>query len=78
LGPLGTATAKRPILPALGGYDDEQIGRMVGKGNLKYSEKTCPIAALSTTKTTCCPGCEPGTPRWEASDKPFELRHGHL
>jgi hypothetical protein len=30
----------------------------------KYSEKTCPSAAFSTT---CLPGREPGQPQWEAS-----------
>jgi hypothetical protein len=34
--------------------DDEcgAVGGMSGKGNAKYSEITCPSAALSTTNTT--------------------------
>jgi hypothetical protein len=34
--------------------DDEcgAVGGMIGKGKPKYSEKTCPIAALSTTNPT--------------------------
>jgi hypothetical protein len=38
LGPLGTTTTSRPIMPAPVDYDDWQ-------GKLKYSEKTCPSAA---------------------------------
>jgi hypothetical protein len=33
LGPLGTAATNRPIVPALGDYDDGEIGGMIGKGN---------------------------------------------
>jgi hypothetical protein len=29
-------------------------------GKPKYSEKTCPSAALSTTNPTCCPDANPG------------------
>jgi hypothetical protein len=29
-------------------------------GEPKYSEKTCPSAALSTTNPTCCPDANPG------------------
>jgi hypothetical protein len=63
LGPLGTAATNRSIVPALGEYDDGEIG-----GMMKYSEKTCTSAGLSTTNPTCLPGCEPRPPRWEASD----------
>jgi hypothetical protein len=58
LGPLGTAATNRPIVPAPGYYDGE-ICVMIGRGN-KYSEKTCPSAALSTTNPTCCPDANPG------------------
>jgi hypothetical protein len=37
------------------------------QGKLKYSEKICPVAALSTTN--------PGPRRWEAGDYTPELRH---
>jgi hypothetical protein len=30
------------------------------QGKQKYSEKTCPSAALFTTNTTCCPDANPG------------------
>jgi hypothetical protein len=34
LGPLGTATTNRPIVPAPGDYDDGEIGgMMIGRGN---------------------------------------------
>jgi hypothetical protein len=33
LGPLGTATTNMPIVPALGDYDDGEIGGMIGRGN---------------------------------------------
>jgi hypothetical protein len=32
-GPLGTAATNRPIVPAPGDYDDEEIGGMIGRGN---------------------------------------------
>jgi hypothetical protein len=30
LGPLGTAATNKPIVPALGDYDDSEIGGMIG------------------------------------------------
>jgi hypothetical protein len=43
-----------PIVPALD--DDDECGAISGmndwQGKLKYSEKTCPSAALSTTNPT--------------------------
>jgi hypothetical protein len=33
LGALGTAATNRPIVPALGDYDDGEIGGMIGRGN---------------------------------------------
>jgi hypothetical protein len=33
LGPLGTPATNRPIVPAPGDYDDEEIGGMIGRGN---------------------------------------------
>jgi hypothetical protein len=33
LGPLGIAANNRPIVPAPGGYEDEEIGGMIGRGN---------------------------------------------
>jgi hypothetical protein len=62
LGPFGTVATNRPIVPASPGWlwgwrnwwnDDWQ-------GEPKYSEETCPRAALSTTNRTCCPDEKPG------------------
>jgi hypothetical protein len=33
LGPLSTAATNRPTVPALGDYDDTEIGGMIGRGN---------------------------------------------
>jgi hypothetical protein len=61
LGPLGTAATNRTVVPAPGDYDDGEIdGMMIGRGKPKYSEKTCPSAALSTTNPTCSPDANPG------------------
>jgi hypothetical protein len=50
LGPLGTAATNRPIVSALGDYDNGEIGGM----------RTYPSAALFTTNLTCCPDANPG------------------
>jgi hypothetical protein len=55
--PLAPAATNRPIVPVPRDYDGE-IGGMIGRGK-KYSEKTCPSAALSTTNPTCCPDANP-------------------
>jgi hypothetical protein len=61
LGPLGTAATNRPIVPAPGDYDDgRNWWNDDWQGKLKYSEKTCPNAALSITNPTCCPDANPG------------------
>jgi hypothetical protein len=33
LGPLGTAATNRPVVPAVGDYDDGEIGGTIGRGN---------------------------------------------
>jgi hypothetical protein len=44
LGPLGTAATNRPIVPALGDYDDGEIGgMMIGKGNRSTRRKLAPV-----------------------------------
>jgi hypothetical protein len=55
LGPLGTSATYWPIVPAPGDCEDGEFGGM------KYSEKTCPNATLSTTNPTWPdPGLNPG------------------
>jgi hypothetical protein len=51
LGPLGTASTNRPIVPAPGDYDDGEIGGMIGRGNRSTRRKPAPM--------TLCP---PQTP----------------
>jgi hypothetical protein len=52
LGPLGTVATNRPIVPALGYYDDGEIGGMIiGRGNRCTLRKHAPI-----------PLCPPQTP----------------
>jgi hypothetical protein len=60
LGPLGIAATNRPIVPAPGDYDDGEIGGMIGSGNRSIRRKPAQVAALSTTKPTCCPDANPG------------------
>jgi hypothetical protein len=43
LGPLGTAATNRPIVLALGDYDDGQIGGMIGRGNWSTWRKPAPV-----------------------------------
>jgi hypothetical protein len=52
------------------------------QGKSKYSEKTCPSAALSTTKPTCCPdanqgrqGGKPATNRLSSFTLHFTCNH---
>jgi hypothetical protein len=52
LGPLGTAATNRPSVPALGDYDDEEIGGMIGRGNRSTRRKPAPV-----------PLCPPQTPQ---------------
>jgi hypothetical protein len=59
LGPLGTAATNgllcqpRVLMPM------EKLVEWLAR-ELKYSEKTCPSAALSTTNPICCPDAKPG------------------
>jgi hypothetical protein len=69
LGPLGTETTNRPIVPSPGDYGDEEIGGMIGRGNRSTRRKPAPAPLLSITKSHMTrPGFEPGPPRWEARD----------
>jgi hypothetical protein len=42
LGPLGTATTNRPIVPAPADYDGE-TGGMIGRGNRSTRRKPAPV-----------------------------------
>jgi hypothetical protein len=51
LGPLGTVTTNRPIVPAPSDYDDREIGGMIDRGNRSTRRKPAPV-----------PLCPPQTP----------------
>jgi hypothetical protein len=67
LGPLGTAATNRPIVPALGDYDDGEIGGMIGRGNRSTRRKPASMP-LCPPQTPHAAGREPGPPQWEAGD----------
>jgi hypothetical protein len=60
LGPLGTATTNTPIVPALGDYDDGEIGGMIGRGNLSTQRKPAPVPLCPPQTHHALPGREPG------------------
>jgi hypothetical protein len=67
-GPLGTAATYRPLVPALGDYDNEKIdGLTIGRGS-RSTRKNLPQCFLSTTNAICLPGREPRPPQWETND----------
>jgi hypothetical protein len=69
LGPLGTAAANRPMVPAPGDYDDGEFGgMMIGKGNRSTGRKSAPVPFCPPQTPHVLPGREPGLPRCEASD----------
>jgi hypothetical protein len=69
LGPLGTAAANKPIVPAPGDYDDGEIGEMmIGRGNRSTWRKPAPVPLCLLQTPHALPGREPGPPRWEVSD----------
>jgi hypothetical protein len=79
LGPLSTEATDRPIVPARGDYDDGEIcGMMIGRGNRSTRKTPGPVPLCPPQTSHALPGREPGPPRWEASDKPLELRHAFL
>jgi hypothetical protein len=59
-GPLGTAATNRPIVPALGDYDDGEIGGMIVRGNRSTRRKAAPMP-LCPPQTPCCPDANPGS-----------------
>jgi hypothetical protein len=52
--PIGLLCQPRVIMMIENWWNDEWQGKP------KYSEKTCPSDALSTTNPTCCPDANPG------------------
>jgi hypothetical protein len=62
---LVTMVTDRPIVSAPDGYDDGENWWNDWEGKPKYSEKTCPIAALSTTNPTCYPDANTGRRSWK-------------
>jgi hypothetical protein len=50
-----------------GDYDDGEIGGMIGKETEVLGENL-PQCRFVYHKPHMLPGCEPGPPRWEASD----------
>jgi hypothetical protein len=67
LGPLGTATTNRPIVPAPGDYDDGEIGGIMIGGETEVLGENLPQCSFVHHKLHMLPGREPGQPRWEAS-----------
>jgi hypothetical protein len=43
LGPLGTVTTIRPIVPATSDYDDGEIGGIIGRGNRNTGRNPAPM-----------------------------------
>jgi hypothetical protein len=67
LSPLGTATTDRPIVPALGDYDDGEFGGMAGETEV-LGENPPQVHLVHHKSHLTRPGIEPGPPRWKASD----------
>jgi hypothetical protein len=60
LGPLGTAATNGLLCEPRVIMMMERNWWNDWQGKPKYSEKTCPSAALSTTNPTSCPDANPG------------------
>jgi hypothetical protein len=67
LGPLGTASTNRPIVPALGDYDAGELVEWLA-GETEVFGENLPQCRFFRHKPHMLPGREPGPPRWEASD----------
>jgi hypothetical protein len=63
LGPLGTTATNRPTVPALGDYDDAEIGGMIiGRGNRSTRRKHAAVPLCPPQTPHACPGANPGRP----------------
>jgi hypothetical protein len=60
LGPLGNAATNRPIVPALGDYDDGEICGMIGRGNRSTRRKHAPVPLCQPQISHDYPGLNPG------------------
>jgi hypothetical protein len=60
LGPLGTVATNRPIVPALGDYDDGDIGGMIGRGNQSTWRKPAPVPLCPPQTPHACPDANLG------------------
>jgi hypothetical protein len=60
LGPFGTAATNRPILPAPGDYDTEEIGGMIGRENRSTRRKPAPVPFCPPQTPYACPDANPG------------------
>jgi hypothetical protein len=61
LDPLGTVATNRPVVPALGDYDDEEIdGMMTGRGNRSTWRKPAPVLLCPPQTPHACPDVNPG------------------
>jgi hypothetical protein len=66
LGPLGIAATSRPIVPAPGDYDDEEIGGMIiGKENRSTRRKPAPVPLFPPQTTHACLDANPGRRGWK-------------
>jgi hypothetical protein len=75
LGPLGTATTSRPIVPAPGDYDDGEIGgTMIGRGKRSTRRKPAPAPLCPTQTPHACPDANPG--RRDGKPAPNRLNYG--
>jgi hypothetical protein len=69
LGPLGTSATSWPTVPAPGDNEDGEFGGMlIGRGNRSTRRKRAPVPLCASEIPYDLTGCEPGPPRWEASD----------
>jgi hypothetical protein len=57
--PLGTAANNKPIMPALGDYDDGEIGGTIGRGNRSTRRKPAPVPLCPSQTPHVCPDANP-------------------
>jgi hypothetical protein len=70
-----TEATKWPIVPAPDDDECGAVGGMLGKGKRVLGEDLPQCRSVHHPSHVTWPGLEPRPPRWEAGDKPPELRH---